>query len=285
MGPSGALRLCASILLDLLTYGFAALGKRLREPRRAAAMPRALPHAEVPADAQITVIISTFNEEGSVASSIRTALVENNVEVVVADGGSTDGTRAAAKTAGARVLDGTFPSRAACLNAGAAAASSDLLVFLHADTRLPRGFGAHVRHALRKPSTSLAAFDLRLEPRDGLRWLSLVEWAANVRARHRSLPWGDQVFCLRRAVFEELGRFPELPMLEDVELVCLARRRGHVHICGGAPVISSSRRWVKFGVLTNTLLNQCVLLGREVGVPVSRMARWYYGATGRKEYD
>ena len=157
-----------------------------------------------------------------------------------------------------------------------------MLLFLHADTRLPAGYGSLVREALRTPAVALAAFRLSLAPRN-LRGLSLVEWGANRRSRVHSLPYGDQALCCRREVFECLGGFPDLPLLEDVELVCAARAIGEVRILPDR-VVSSSRRWAKFGVVGNTMLNQCVLLGRELGVPAATMARWYYGAAGKKDY-
>ena len=98
------------------------------------------------------------------------------------------------------------------------------------------------------------------------------------------MPYGDQALCMSTSVFfDVLGKFPVQPLLEDVDLVCKARELGEVVILKPS-VVSSSRRWQKYGVLGNTLHNQLVLLGREVGVPVESMAKWYYGDSGVKEY-
>ena len=273
------------IFRDILLYGLYSLVTRpfRWRPRQAATRPLPLYRDPFASDALISVVIAAYNEGESIASSIASILQENHVEVIVADGGSTDGTRTAAKAAGARVLDETIRGgRAACLNAGAAKASGEILLFLHADTSLPPGFGAYVRHSLSKPNVALAAFTLSLSPH--LPGISLVEWGANRRARRRGLPYGDQALCLSTSVFfDVLGKFPVQPLLEDVDLVCKARELGEVVILKPS-VVSSSRRWQKYGVLGNTLHNQLVLLGREVGVPVESMAKWYYGDSGVKEY-
>ena len=134
------------------------------------------------------------------------------------------------------------PGRAACCNAGAAAARGALLLFIHGDTLLPQGFGAMLRSQLRSPEVAVAAFRLTLHPRLPALWL--VEWATNRRSRRHGLPYGDQGLGMRRAVFEALGRFPEQPFLEDLHLVLEARRRGPgAVVTMGASVRSSSRRW------------------------------------------
>ena len=93
----------------------------------------------------------------------------------------------------------------------------------------------------------------------------------------------DQGLGLRRATFDALGRFPEQPFLEDLHLVLEARRRGRVVTLAPA-VRSSARRWEQNGVIGNTFRNQCVLLGYMVGVPIPRIAEWYYGKQGKKKY-
>ena len=134
------------------------------------------------------------------------------------------------------------PGRAACCNAGAAAARGPLLLFIHGDTLLPQGFSAMLRNQLRVPEVAVAAFRLRLHPRlPGLWW---VEWGTNRRSTRHGLPYGDQGLGLRREAFEALGRFPEQPFLEDLHLVLEARRRGPgAVVTMGASVRSSSRRW------------------------------------------
>ena len=231
-------------------------------------------------------------------------------------------TASAAAPFNTQVIDAP-PGRAACCNAGAAAARGALLLFIHGDTLLPQGFGAMLRAQLRSPEVAVAAFRLTLHPRLPALWL--VEWATNRRSRRHGLPYGDQGLGMRRAVFEALGRFPEQLFLEDLHLVLEARRRGPgAVVTMGASVRSSSRRWEMrngterlnsrpanpteglslpqsqppyqlnptpiltrwemHGVLGNSVRNQCVLLGYMCGVPLPRIAEWYYGTHGKKNY-
>jgi len=136
--------------------------------------------------------------------------------------------------------------------------------------------------ALSDPAVAVSALSLSLEPR--LPLLGLVEYGANRRSRNRGTPYGDQSLSLRRETFEALGGFPRQQLLEDLDLVREAARRGGRVVTLAPAVRSSARRWQKFGVLGNTLLNQCVLVGHAVGVPLPRLAQWYYGPRGKKEY-
>jgi hypothetical protein len=155
--------------------------------------------AAVTVDSLISVVIPAYNEGTKIVAAIEVALREGQpaVEVIVADGGSTDDTVSCAQRAGAHVV--CAPSgRAACQNAGAAAARGDLLIFLHGDTLLPVGYGSCVRQALRSSECSVAAFTLALSPR--LPGITLVEWGANRRSRTQQLPYGDQALSMRREV-------------------------------------------------------------------------------------
>ena len=145
----------------------------------------------------ISVIIPAYNEGAAICDTIAAALEDPNVEVIVADGGSKDETMALATRAGALAIQA--PSgRAACQNAGAAKARSNLLLFLHGDTILPAGYGACMRCALRQEECCIAAFSLRLQPR--LPGIRVVEWGANRRSRTLQLPYGDQALMMRREV-------------------------------------------------------------------------------------
>ena len=101
-----------------------------------------------------------------------------------------------------------------------------------------------------------------------------MEWSANVRSSWGQLPYGDQALFLRRSLFEELGGFANLPILEDLELVRRVRRRGRV-ITVGEPAVTSGRRWQQLGVLRTTLINQRIIIGYHLGWPIHRLAAAY----------
>lgn len=242
--------------------------------------------ATVDATTLLSIVIPTYDEVGSIRATILAALSDEHVEVIVMDGGSTDGTCAIAADAGAHhvgVYSGDAPSsRAACQNSGADIATGPILLFLHGDTLLPNGYGRWVRDALANPKFDMAAFKLVLHPR--LVGIGLVELGANLRSEYRQLPYGDQALCMRRETFAAMGKFQEQMMLEDLELVYTVRRNGGTILTLPASVISSSRRWTLHGIIGNTLRNQFVLIGHAVGVPLPKIASWYYGQDGRKKY-
>ncbi|TVQ12579.1 MAG: glycosyltransferase [Leptolyngbya sp. DLM2.Bin27] len=217
----------------------------------------------------ISIVIPTLNEAQNLPRVLATTPV--GVEVVVADGGSTDRTREVARAWGARVIEST-PGRSHQQNQGAAVATGSILLFLHADTRLPEGFDAAIRQTLAQPGVVAGAFRLTIDgPGRGLRW---VEWGVNLRSRHLQMPYGDQAIFLRAEVFDQLGGFPDLPMMEDFELVRRLRKVGRVAIAPRA-VVTSDRRWRNLGILRTTLANQVMVVGYLCGIDPPKLARWY----------
>ncbi|MBG1265793.1 TIGR04283 family arsenosugar biosynthesis glycosyltransferase [Nostoc sp. WHI] len=221
--------------------------------------------------AKISIIIPTLNEAGNIKEAIAITQPSTNVEVIVVDGGSKDDTVKIAQSLGVKVISSS-PGRAAQMNAGAVAASGDILLFLHADTRLPTGFDEMIRTALQQSGTVAGAFKLRINASFiSLRW---VEWGVNVRSHFCQMPYGDQAIFLTRKVFLEIGGFPELLIMEDFELMCRLKRIGRIVIIP-TPVLTSARRWVKKGVFKTTLLNQVVIIAYLLGVSPERIHRWY----------
>ena len=159
------------------------------------------------------------------------------------------------------------------MNAGADAATGEILLFLHADTRLPEGFHEHVREILTRPGVSAGAFRLRIDAA-GPRSLRLVEWGVNARSVWKQLPYGDQALFMHRETFCEVGEFPELPIMEDYDLAVRLRRCGRIEIAEAA-VLTSVRRWERLGVLRTTLTNQAVVWAYRFGVSPGRLANWY----------
>jgi rSAM/selenodomain-associated transferase 2 len=225
----------------------------------------------------ISIIIPTLNEAASIATTMKSARACTGVEIIVADGRSSDGTGEMAKGLGARLLTVTG-GRAKQVNAGAMAANSEVLLFLHGDTRLPAGFDKHVMNLLTMPDTAAGAFTLGIDgPEIGLR---LIERLANFRSRFFQMPYGDQAIFLRASLFRSIGGFPEIPIMEDFVFMQRVKKEGRVVIAPIA-VSTSSRRWKKLGILKTTLINQAVLLAYFLGSDHERLARWYRRATSR----
>lgn len=220
----------------------------------------------------LSIIIPTLNEAEHILLTLTRIPKTPFVEVLVADGGSHDGTPELATSWGAKVLPSS-PGRACQMNTAARQAKGELLLFLHADTHLPEKFAEQICRILSRPETSAGAFQLKFDP--PLPGLGVIEWLANWRSRVWQMPYGDQALFLRAERFKTLGGFAEIPFLEDVDLVRRLRRQGPI-VIAPVPAITSSRRWKNSGVLKTTLKNQIILAAYWAGISPYRLARWYY---------
>lgn len=218
----------------------------------------------------ISVVIPALNEESAIAGAVRSAHDSAVCEILVVDGGSMDRTCSLAQEAGARVIE-SARGRACQMNAGATAAAGDILLFLHADTVLPRGFAKAVRGAF-AGGASWGRFDVQLE--SGRRSLRLVSEMINLRSRFRRMATGDQAIFVSRAAFDAVGGFPEIPLMEDLELSRMLRR-GYRSAALRARVTTSARRWEDNGVWRTVLLMWTLRLAWSVGVDPARLARFY----------
>ncbi len=231
-----------------------------------------------PSKPRISVVIPALNEASGIRATLDSVALGRNVEAIVVDGGSTDGTPRLAEAAGARVLS-TPPSRGGQLNAGAAVAEGGLLLFLHADTLLPPGWDEHARTMLADPEVAVGAFRLAIDgPGLGLRFPAA--WA-NLRSRGPGVPYGDQALCVRAGDFRAEGGFAAIPLMEDYAFVRSMRRRGRV-VLAPASVLTSPRRWRARGVVRTCLLNQAILAAYRLGVPPQVLAAWYRGRRVRQ---
>ncbi|MHB8835116.1 MAG: TIGR04283 family arsenosugar biosynthesis glycosyltransferase [Candidatus Methylomirabilia bacterium] len=221
----------------------------------------------------LSVIIPTLNEAVSLGPTLERVRRADGIEIILADGGSRDATREIAARTGATVLV-TAGGRAAQQNEAAAVARGRHLLFLHADTLLPDGYADLIRHALDRPATAAGAFRFRTDGSGAA--MRLVEWGANVRSTVLRWPYGDQGLFMEKRVFDEVGGFSPLPIMEDYELVRRLRRRGPV-LTLSEPAITSARRWRRLGALRTTGLNLAMIAGFRAGVPPERLARFYRG--------
>lgn len=219
----------------------------------------------------ISVIIPALNEEHSITGAIESCRDPAVLEIIVVDGGSRDRTADRAQVAGARIASST-PGRAVQMNRGAGLARGNLLLFLHADTRLAPGFGEEVVRLLGQPDTAAGAFTLKIDGPG--RSLRIIEAVAGLRARWLGLPYGDQVLFVRSELFHRMGGFPELPIMEDFVLVRQLSRFGRIRISPLA-ALTSARRWERAGPWRTTLANQLAVTGFLVGIPPAKVAAWY----------
>jgi uncharacterized protein len=220
---------------------------------------------------RIDVIIPTLNEAETLAGTLDSVRKSHDVGVIIVDGGSRDGTVEIARANNVNVIV-SLPGRAHQMNVGAAASAADILLFLHADTKLPAGFETFVRRALSQPSVVAGAFLLRIAAqRKGLR---IIEAFANWRSKRLQLPYGDQGIFLSAKLFSKVGGFREFPIMEDFELMRRLRREGRIRIAP-VPILTSGRRWTRVGICKLTLLNQVAIAAYCLGVAPSRIAPWY----------
>ncbi len=190
----------------------------------------------------VSVIIPALNEAANITGCIRAARrhYTNDVEIIVVDGGSTDGTLALIPP-DVRTLQ-SERGRAVQMNRGAAHARGDILVFCHADTRLPKGWRKAVVEAVEKPGVAGGAFQVTYQPPKGiLHLVNRINFRGNWRAIH-----GDRAQFTTRKTFEAIGGFPEIPLMEDVELSRALHRRGDL-ILLSKRVTTSSRRFLENG--------------------------------------
>ena len=214
----------------------------------------------------ISIIIPTFNEEKALPATLRAVGEQaGDYELIVVDGGSQDRTQALVRADARLRLLAAPKGRASQMNAGAAAARGEWLLFLHADTLLPDGALKRLHEFEPDPSIQAGGFLHRFSGDD---WrLRLISWLDNVRCRRTRIIYGDQALFVRRGLFEQLGGFPDQPILEDVafceRLVRVARP-----VLLSPPVMTDPRKFVTMGVWRSLARVILIILHAELHLPV-----------------
>jgi rSAM/selenodomain-associated transferase 2 len=219
---------------------------------------------------RISVIIPTLNEVGCIVETIRVIRQQRPHEIIVADGGSDDGTFALAQ-ASDLVLEAPR-GRARQMNAAATRATGDVLLFLHADCHLEAGALNEARRILAGPGVCAGCFAMSVQA-PGL-WYRSIEACAAARVRLTGIIYGDQGMFLRRADFVKLGGFPTLGFMEDLFFSRRLRRFGRV-IVAHRRILVSPRRWQHSGLVRQTLRNWLLTGLAAAGVHPDRLARFY----------
>ena len=222
---------------------------------------------------RLSIIIPVLNEEAGIAAALQALapLQRRGTEVIVVDGGSHDRTVELSRRLATRVL--TAPrGRAAQMNAGAAAAVGEVLLFLHADTVLPQDADGIVLYSFAASGRDWGRFDVRIDSRDPL--LRAVAGLMNLRSHFTGIATGDQAIFVSKAAFEKVGGFPDIALMEDVALSKRLKRLGRP-LCLIERVVTSPRRWEQHGVLATIALMWRLRLAYAFGADPNALARRY----------
>ena len=222
---------------------------------------------------KLSIIMPVLNEGEDIAAALDalSTLRSLGTEVMVVDGGSRDATIQRARLRADRVIAAP-PGRGPQMNAGAEKASGDVLLFLHVDTRLPADADHVVLNGLERSGRVWGRFDVEIEGRSPL--LVVIAWMMNLRSRLTGIATGDQAMFVRREVFERVGGFPPIPLMEDVAL-SRTLKRVSPPLCLREQVVTSGRRWEKGGVLHTVVLMWRLRLAYFFGADPKELARRY----------
>jgi rSAM/selenodomain-associated transferase 2 len=229
--------------------------------------------AEIIVMSKLSIIMPVLNEGEGIAAALDALAVLRalGTEVMVVDGGSRDATIQRARLRADRVIAAPR-GRGLQMNAGADKASGDVLLFLHADTRLPADADHVVLNGLERSGRVWGRFDAEIEGQSPL--LVVIAWLMNLRSRLTGIATGDQAMFVRRDAFQAAGGFAAIPLMEDVEL-CKRLRRVSRPLCLRERVVTSGRRWEKDGVVNTVVLMWRLRLAYFLGADPKALARRY----------
>ncbi len=222
----------------------------------------------------ISVIIPTLNEQDNIRACIECIKGEGaGTEIIICDGGSTDATIRIVREYDDTILIETGRGRGGQMNMGAKAANGEVLLFLHADTKLERGWSGELLFVLADASVAGGAFAFKID--DPSRRFRLIESWVKLRCSLFNLPYGDQGIFVRRDVFEKTGGYRDIPLMEDVELIGRLKREGRLVILKKS-ALTHARRWIEKGLIRTAASNQMLMLMYKLGMDAHTLARIYY---------
>jgi rSAM/selenodomain-associated transferase 2 len=221
----------------------------------------------------LSIIVPVLDEEAGIVATLRalSPLRARGADVIVVDGASRDRTAALARPLCDRLITGPR-GRATQMNAGASAARGDVLLFLHADTRLPEDADRLVMDGLEHSGRVWGRFDVRIEGRHPL--FRVIAAMMNLRSRLTGIATGDQAIFVATAAFAAIGGYPDIPLMEDIVLSRRLKRLGRP-LCVSARALTSGRRWEKYGVMRTILTMWRLRLAFYFGAPPAKLAARY----------
>lgn len=222
----------------------------------------------------ISVIVPTLNEAENIRGCIECVKAEDiDLEIIVCDGGSSDATVQIVREYDDAILIGSAKGRGLQMNRGAAVAGAEVLLFLHADTILERGWSRELLSVLADESVAGGAFTFKID--DPAVQYRLIEFWVTLRCSLGGLPYGDQGIFVRRDLFDKIGGYRDIPLMEDVEIIGRLKKEGRLVLLEKCAV-TDARRWTEKGWIRTSVMNQMVMLMYKLGVDPHTLARFYY---------
>ena len=232
---------------------------------------------------RISVVIPSWRDTENLSALLPALAAEERVtETIVVDASGDEQAEQITLGTGATFISCSTPNRGEQMNLGAAASSGDVIVFQHCDTCLDDGHLEAIQNALADPRIVGGAFFRKFDGRHPrLMWL---ESFSRFLTRHGGTLYGDQSIFVRREVFEKLGGFAKIPLMEDVEFSRRLRAAGKIAVLD-PPVASSARRHLRKGAWRTTIQNGLFIVLYNLGVSPHRLHRWYYGSANQPARD
>ena len=229
----------------------------------------------LPASTSLAIVVPVLDELARLPVLSQQLRLSQADQIILVDGGSEDGSWQWLQTewcnGTSRTAVNSARGRALQMNAGAAQSSTDMLLFLHADTSLPQDAVAAVKHALHQ-TRGWGRFDVQFDsPGMAMRFIA---WFINQRSRLTGIATGDQAIFVSRELFDQLGGFPNIALMEDIALCKLLKRSSKPH-CLRQRVTTSARRWQEYGVIRTVILMWSLRLAYFLGVSPEKLARFY----------